>query len=121
MGSKAHPLSFPAYKPRHKYHAKPSEWRGRKYASKLEMRYAKYLAAQQELGVVCFYLEQVPIRIPGGKLVIDFVEFLANGEVVFTEVKGHETEQWILKQKAVEVLYPLKINVIKSKNMPSGY
>ena len=97
---------------KHKFKAKPTNADGKHFASKLEHRYYEQLKLRQRAGEVLFFLTQVPIPIPGGKYVVDFLEFLLNGEVVFTEVKGYKTPLGELKIKAVEELYPFKINLI---------
>lgn len=70
---------------------------GRKYSSILESNYAAKLELAKESGDLLFYLEQVPMNLPGNtKYRLDFLEFWApkngdQGEVVFTEVKGFDT------------------------------
>jgi len=50
------------------------------------------LNTAKDKGELIFWLEQVPFRLPGQiKYVVDFVEFWANGEIVFSECKGFET------------------------------
>jgi len=97
---------------RHKFKAKPLNADGKHFASKLEHSYYEQLKLRKMAGDVLFFLTQVPIAIPGGKYIIDFVEFLTNGEVIFTEVKGFPTAMGKLKIKQVEELYPFKINIV---------
>jgi hypothetical protein len=98
----------------HKFKAKPVDDDGQHFASKLEWSYYVQLKLRKRLGEVLFFLRQVPIQLPGNvRYVIDFVEFLSNGEVVFTEVKGMMTDMARLKIAQVEELYPIKINVVR--------
>ena len=89
------------FKP-HKYRAKPT----RGYASKRESEFADLLRMRAEIGEVRAWLEQVPIKIPGSKYVIDFVVFEADGRVRFVEIKGHATETWKVKHRALSVAHP---------------
>lgn len=99
---------------RHKYNAKPTMRGGRRYDSKAEARYAQSLELRQREGEVVFFLEQVPLRLPGGtKYVVDFLIFEASGEVRFVDVKGFETEAFKIKKREVEALYPIEIEVTK--------
>lgn len=99
---------------RHKFGARRTEANGRAYASKAEARYAQGLALQQRAGELLFWLEQVPVPLPGKtKYVVDFVEFWANGTVRFVDVKGVQTETFRLKKRQVEEIYPFEIEVIK--------
>ena len=99
---------------RHKFGAKPTEVDGIRFDSKIESKYFEKLKFCQKSGELLFFLRQVPIHLPGKtKLVIDFVEYWADGNVVFTDVKGIETETFRLKQRQVEAIYPFKINIVK--------
>lgn len=98
---------------RHKFHAKPCESDGIKFASKKERSYFHALKILQEKGEVLFFLRQVPFFLPGNtKYVCDFQVFYSNGEVAFIDVKGVETPMFILKKKQVEDLYPIKIEIV---------
>lgn len=99
---------------RHKFNAKRTEHAGRSYASKSEARYAAGLELRKRAGDVVFWLEQVPIALPGKtRYVVDFVIFEADGSVRFVDVKGVETETFRLKKRQVEELYPIEIEVVK--------
>ena len=104
---------------RHKFNAKPTTFNGRKYASKLEASYAATLELAKKAGDLLFYLEQVPLRLPGGVIYrCDFLEFWSpemgdQGSVVFTEVKGYPTPQGMMKISMAEEIYGIKINVVK--------
>jgi hypothetical protein len=99
---------------RHKFHAKRTDFNGRTYASKAEAHYAAGLELRKQAGDVLFYLEQVPVRLPGKtKYVVDFLEFHADGTVHFVDVKGMQTETFRLKKRMVEELYPIEIEVVR--------
>lgn len=103
----------------HKFKAKPTDYKNVRYDSKLEAAYAQKLDVAVKAGALLFYLRQVPFALPGKtKYVVDFAEFWAPvggepGEVIFTDVKGVETENFKLKLRQVEELYPVKINIVK--------
>lgn len=98
---------------RHKFNAVRTECDGIKFASKAEARYYEQLKIRQKAGEVLFHLRQVGIPLPGGvRYVVDFVEFLADGTVQFTDVKGMRTPMYKLKKKQVESLYPITITEV---------
>ena len=99
----------------HKFRAKPQrDGDGKFFASKAELAYYKKLKRAQEDGALLFFLRQVPIELPGNtKYVCDFLEFWNTGEVVFVDVKGHETENFKLKKRMVEELYPFNLQIVK--------
>ncbi len=95
---------------RHKFNAIRTEIDGIKFASKKEGRYWADLVLARKAGDLLFALRQIPISLPGGITYrVDFLEFWANGECRFVEVKGHKTRVYINKKKQVEALYPIKI------------
>ena len=103
--------------PRHKYNAVPKIRDGIKFASTKEAEYYDKLLlamkAEPEHARLLFFLRQVPLHLPGGtKLVIDFMEFWADGEVIFTDVKGFKTPVYKLKKREVEHHYPIKIQEV---------
>jgi hypothetical protein len=98
---------------KHKFSAQRTTVDDINFDSKIESRYYQNLKMLQRSGELLFFLRQVPIHLPGKtKLVIDFVEFWKDGNVVFTDVKGVETETFKLKRRQVEELYPIEINVV---------
>ena len=99
---------------RHKFGAVTVELDGYRFDSKIEGRYYEKLKLAQKAGDLLFFLRQCPLHLPGKtKLVIDFVEYWADGSVVFTDVKGMETETFKLKRRQVEELYPIELNIVK--------
>ncbi len=109
--------AFPK-KARHKYQANPTvdPNDGIRFDSKLEARYYRRLKLRQERGDVVGFLRQVPIHLPGKtKLVVDFLEFRADGTAVFVDTKGVETEAFRLKLRQVRELYPwIEFRLVKS-------
>lgn len=93
-----------------KYHNIPTEVDGVKFHSKKEARYWQGLLLARRSGDLLFALRQTPFHLPGGVVYrLDFVEFWANGEIRFVDVKGHRTRDYINKKKQVEALYPITI------------
>jgi hypothetical protein len=101
---------------RHKFGAKPTTVNGTRYDSKLEARYAAHLAALKAAGKILGWLEQVPVKLPGTRYLVDFQVFDADGTVRFVEVKGVETPAWKAKMRAVAELYPwLEIEIVRDE------
>ena len=99
---------------RHKFHAKPTECDGIKFASKAEARFYGDLKLRQMAGEVLFFLRQVPIHLPGNvRYVLDFMVFEATGDVRCIDVKGCITPMYLLKKKQVEAIYPITIEEVK--------
>jgi hypothetical protein len=100
----------------HKYNAKPTVLDGIRFDSQAEGRYYSQLKLRQKAGEVVQFLRQVPFHLPGKtKLVVDFMEFHADGTTHFVDVKGMETEAFKIKRRQVEQLYaPIKIETVKA-------
>lgn len=98
---------------RHKYGNTRVKRDGVTYASKAEARYADKLRVLQAAGDVVMFLEQTPLRLPGGtKYVVDFVVFYRDGTVAWVDVKGHQTETFKVKKREIEAIYPIEIEVV---------
>ncbi len=98
---------------RHKFHAVPTLYDGRRYPSKKQAEYARMLGLRVRAGEVLFYLEEVPFRLPGNVTYrLDFLEFWANGEVHCVDTKGVRTPVYQIKKKQVEELYPIQIEEV---------
>lgn len=98
----------------YKFKNKPVVYNGVRYTSKLEASYAEKLDQWIKDGYVKFYLEQVPIRLPGGtKYIVDFVVFYTDDTLRFIDTKGMETDIFKIKKREVEAIYPFEIEVIK--------
>jgi hypothetical protein len=95
---------------RHKFNAKPTTVDDIRFSSKREAAYYQNLCQAKKSGQLLFFLRQVGFALPGGVTYrCDFLEFWANGEVRFVDVKGMKTPMYILKKKQVESLYPVQI------------
>jgi hypothetical protein len=100
-------------RPRHKFNAIRTERDGIKFDSKKEATYYDKLVLAQQTGELVFFLRQVPFHLDAGaKMVVDFVEFWADGEVRVVDVKGYATPMYKLKKKQVEARYPVKIEEV---------
>lgn len=87
---------------------------GIRFDSKAEARYYRVLKVRVAAGEVLYFLRQVPIHLPGGvRLVVDFLEFHADGSAHYVDVKGHETEQFKAKRRIAEALYPITIELAR--------
>lgn len=104
-----------------KYKAQRTEYGGRTYASKREAAYAKQLDAMKQArggDRVTEWTPQVrvPLKVRSDSpphrevlichYVVDFAVTFGDGRVEYHEVKGFETDVWILKKKLFEALYP---------------
>jgi hypothetical protein len=78
------------------------------YASKREAQYAAELEMRKRAtnGDVLSWLEQVPIKLPGCKYVVDFLVFKRDGSWELVEVKGAETDTWRAKVRALQETRP---------------
>lgn len=96
-----------------KYNAK----RTNGYASRRESAYADLLAMQKRTGLVSHWLEQVPVKLPGGiRYVCDFLVFYTDGSFRYVEVKGMQTASWRLKLRLIEESQPevfAKLEIVK--------
>lgn len=102
-----------------KYHNKRTEYAStqgftRLYDSKAEARYAQSLDADMKLGLVLFWLPQVPIPLPGGVTYrVDFMVAQTLGSALqFVDVKSAHTAKlptYRMKKKQVEAIYGIKI------------
>lgn len=98
----------------HKYGAKATVVDGIRFDSKREAAHYRELKALQATGQVLMFLRQVPMHLPGGtKLVIDFLEFWADGTVRFVDVKGMETDAFRIKKREIEAAYPVDIEIVR--------
>lgn len=98
---------------KHKFNAKIKEVDGIKFSSTLEAAYYAQLMLKKKIGLVKYFLRQVPLHLPGKiKYVIDFLIFWADGHVEYIDVKGKDTPLSLTKRKQVEDLYPIKIKLV---------
>jgi hypothetical protein len=103
-----------------KYHNIRTEYKGRFYASKKEVRYAAMLdqlkRAEQKMDRVVFWLPQVPFLFASGiRMIVDFVVFYADQHYEIHEVKGGnatKTQAYKLKKKLLFNEYNLDIKEV---------
>lgn len=108
----AAPPAAAAREPRNKFGAVPTVVDGIRFDSKREATYYQRLKLRVQAGEVLYFLRQTPVHLPGGtKLVVDFVEFMADGRVRYVDVKGRETPVFRLKRREVEHHYPIRIEL----------
>ena len=112
----------------HKYHAKPTELDGVRFASQREAkRYAELKLLERvcaiddlelqpvfRLDVVEIYRNGWPIRLAHiGKYIADFqYTDLQSGEIVVEDAKGFRTATYRLKRKLVEALHGITITEV---------
>ncbi len=102
-------------KKKNKYNAARCEEDGISFDSEAERRFYQQLKFLQKMGVVKYFLMQVPFYLPGKtKYYVDFVVFYTDGAVRYVDVKGKETAMFKLKKRQVESLYPVTIEVVKA-------
>tara|TARA_R100001594_G_scaffold24454_1_gene47969 strand:- start:1026 stop:1331 length:306 start_codon:yes stop_codon:yes gene_type:complete len=96
-----------------KYNAVLTERDGIKFHSKKEAGYYDELKLRKEAGEILFFLRQTPFHLPGNvKYVCDFVEFHANGDVLFVDVKGQRTPAYKRSIKQVKAYYGIEIDEV---------
>lgn len=103
---------------RHKFNAKPVREDDRFFASKLENKYYNHLKFLQKTGDVLFFTRQVPFELDFKntrvtRYVADFQVFWTDGNISFVDVKGRETDVFLMKKKMVETQYPVEITIVK--------
>lgn len=108
-------MMYQGKKATHKFHAKPTEINGIRFASKAESRYYNQLKLLEKSGEVVGFLRQTPIHFSSGiKYVLDFLVFYADGTCCAIDVKGFETPEFKLKLKLLEDEYPwLDFKIVK--------
>ena len=99
---------------KHKYGAVHTKANGYSFDSKLECRYYLWLVENQKSGKLLHFHRQPKFDTGGGTTYsADFLEFWANGDVIYTDCKGMETKEFIRAKKQVEALFPITIQVVK--------
>ncbi len=98
---------------RHKYNAHADTRKGQRFDSKAEARYFDHLETLKAGGAVLFFLRQVPFHIPGGTYRLDFMEFWKDGTIHCRDIKGVALPMFQFKRKAVESMYPVKIETVR--------
>lgn len=108
--------AFKVLQRQHKFNAKPVDDDGQHFSSKLEHRYYLHLKLLQKSGEVVFFLRQVPFHLVESKYVCDYQVFYSDGTVRFIDCKGISTPIFELKKRQVESIYPVEIEIVKSKD-----
>lgn len=98
---------------RHKYGAKRSRSGDISFPSKLERDCYNWLVKCKDGRRIRNLFRQVPIDIPGGKHVVDFLVFTED-EALFIEAKGRDLSLGKLKRQAAEESQDIDIHVVKS-------
>lgn len=98
----------------HKYNAKATVIDGFRFDSKKEAaRYSRNKLLLSN-GEMVMQLRQTPFHLSDGVIYrLDFMEFYADGRILFIDVKGRDTPMSKLKRGQVECLYPhVKITLV---------
>lgn len=98
---------------RHKFNAIRTTVDDISFSSKKESEYYRMLKLRQMSGEVLFFLRQVRFDLDAGlRYTVDFMEFHADGNIHFVEVKGMRSKDYIMRKKLVESQYPIKIEEV---------
>lgn len=98
---------------RHKFNAIRTTVDDISFSSKKESEYYRMLKLRQMSGEVLFFLRQVRFDLEAGlRYTVDFMEFHADGNIHFVEVKGMRSKDYIMRKKLVESQYPIKIEEV---------
>ena len=111
---------------RNKFGAKKTKRDGRTYDSKSEAAYADRLEFLQKAGEVAFWLEQVPMRLPGGTVYrLDFLEFWHAEDGTLTmrwvDVNSPATAKestFRVKKREIETKYGIVIECVDKTGKP---
>lgn len=98
----AKPQQKPSEKPkrRSKYNAQPTDYNGKRYASKKEAARAAELTLLRQGHQIAGFAEQVEFALPGGiKYRADFVVLNFDGTYTIEDTKGVETPEFKLKKR----------------------
>lgn len=109
----AAPASLPETAPAPKYRNKVVHVDGIRFDSKREAKHYERLKVARAAGELLYFLRQVPLHLPGGtRLVVDFVEFWADGSVRYRDAKGVETTAFKIKRREIQAQYPILIELV---------
>lgn len=98
---------------RHKFNAIRTTVDDITFPSKKESEYYRMLKLRQMSGEVLFFLRQVRFDLDAGlRYTVDFMEFHADGNIHFVEVKGMRSKDYIMRKKLVESQYPITIEEV---------
>jgi len=98
---------------RNKYNARPTEYRGWLFGSKLEAEQAAELDVLQGCGKIRWWLRQVPLDLTeDDRYKLDFLVCDDVGNVYGLETKGYETPSWKRTKKLLMKYAPFEIKVV---------
>lgn len=108
-------------KARHKFNAVATELDGIKFSSRAEAEYYGHLKTLEKAGELVGFMRQPVFHLPGGtRYVADFLCFWADGRVETLDVKGHETEGFVIKWREARAAYPF-MTFLKVKKSGKGW
>jgi len=104
-------IYFSQTKRKKKYNNSSQNYGGKWYHSKKEARYAEDLDWRVKSGELIKWERQVKLDLSINNqhitnYFIDFKEYHVGGDIIYVEVKGFETQEWRLKWKITEALWP---------------
>jgi len=107
-----------SYLKRNKYNSKTSTYNGRNYHSKLEASYAMELDWRKKAGEIKEIIPQFKLSLDVNGIhianyFVDFKVILIDGTIEFHEVKGFETDLWLIKWRLSKALYSENFVLIK--------
>ncbi len=107
---------------KNKYHAVKRVIDNYLFHSIVESDQYLVLKFKKKIGIVNFFLMQVPLHLPGGvKLIVDFLVFYTDGTFEFIDVKGGKiTEAWRCKQRIAEAIYNIKITIVRREEVDAS-
>jgi hypothetical protein len=113
-------IGGPAPSGKSKYRAKPTEYRGERYASKAEAAYAAELDLEVAAGGVAWWIRQVRFPLGDDALRVDFLVCRVEGapgrhrrEMVAVEIKGYATRDYARKAKLWRKYGPIPLWVVR--------
>lgn len=110
-------MSFPAKIIRKKYKNEPTEYRGRKYASKAEAARAAELDLLVRAGEIRAWQPQVLFRLGSdeNRYQCDFLVWHNNGSTHAEDVKGRETEKFAADKRRWTNHGPCPLYVLRAR------
>jgi len=99
---------------RNKYNAKATEYRGWRFDSKAEAKYAQELDQRKKSGEVYMWLRQTPFDLgEDTRYRADFVVIESDGTIYAVDVKGVETSAFRIIRKRWEKYGEIPLRIVK--------
>ncbi|MBD3267461.1 hypothetical protein GF373_12405 [bacterium] len=99
-------------KKKNKFGNHETVYKGRRYRSKKEAKFAHSLDLLVMAGEVIFWVYEVPLPLPGNrKHLVDFFVFYMDGSYRFIDTKGHDHDMGRLKRDQVKDIYGIEIEL----------